>query len=99
MSIGQKIIVTMGAFVITFMTICMIFRRDISFLLTARRIERDYGNQTENNYFTEDYFQKIENYEKAEVHSKQEIINSIYYLVNAGINTSERYCADRKSVV
>lgn len=93
MSTGQKIIVTMGAFVITFITICMIFRDDISFLLTSRRIERDYGQTHENSYFIEDYFLGMDNYEGAEVHSKQEIINSIYYLINSGIDYSERYCA------
>ena len=30
MSLGQKIIVTAGAFVITFITICMVFKEDIS---------------------------------------------------------------------
>ena len=93
MSLGQKIIVTMGAFVITFITICMIFRQDISFFLTSRRIEREYGEINVNSYFIEDYFLYVDNYEGAEVHSKQEIINSIYYLINSGVSYSERYCA------
>lgn len=93
MSLGQKIIVTMGAFVITFMTICMIFRKDVNFLLTSRSIEREYGELSENSYFIEDYFNFVDNYENAEVHSRQEIINSIYYLINSGVSYTKRYCA------
>ena len=93
MSLGQKIIVTMGAFVITFMTICMIFRNDISFLLVSKKIEREYGAINANSYFIEDYFNYVDNYEKAEVHSKKEIIDSIYYLINSGVSSAKRYCA------
>lgn len=93
MSFGQKMIVTVGAFVITFITICTIFKSDINFLLTSRSVERQYGETSENSYFIEDHFSNVENYEKAEVHSKQEIINSIYYLINSGITYSKRYCA------
>ena len=93
MSIGQKVIVTVGAFVITFITICTFFKNDISFILTSRSIERNYGKTLENSYFIEDNFKYVDNYEGVEVHSKQEIINSIYYLINSGISYSKRYCA------
>ena len=93
MSGGQKVIVTVGAFVITFITICTFFKDDISFILTSRSVERVYGKTQENGYFIEDNFEYIDNYEKAEVHSKQEIINSIYYLLNSGVTYSKRYCA------
>ena len=93
MSIGQKVIVTVGAFVITFITICTFFKNDISFLLTSRSIERNYGKTQENNYFIEDNFDYVNNYEKVEIHSKQEIIDSIYYLINSGVGYSKRYCA------
>ena len=93
MSLGQKIIVTMGSFIITFMTICVIFRRDISFLLVSRSIEREYGVIETNEYFAEDYFAYIDNYEVAEVHSKKEIIDSIYFLINSGVSIAKRYCA------
>ncbi len=93
MSLGQKMIVTVGAFVITFITICMFFKSDISFLLTQRSVERTYGKTAENSYFIEDHFDYVEDYEKAEVHSKNEIIYSIYYLINSGVTYSKRYCA------
>ena len=93
MSGGQKVIVTFGSFMITFITICTFFKSDISFLLTSRSVERVYGKTIENKYFVEDNFKYIDNYEKAEIHSKEEIINSIYYLINSGASYSKRYCA------
>ena len=93
MSLGQKIIVTVGAFVITFITVCLFFKDSIDFLLTSRSVERHYGQMSENSYFVEDYFDYINNYERAEIHSKQEFIESIYYLINSGVNYSKRYCA------
>ena len=93
MSIGQKVIVTVGAFVITFITICTFFKNDISFLLTSRSIERNYGKTLENSYFIEDNFEYVNNYDGVEVHSKKDIMDAIYYLINSGISYSERYCA------
>lgn len=93
MSLGQKIIISVGAFVITFITACTFFKSDIDFLLTSRTVERKYGTTAENSYFLEDHFDYVEPYEKAEVHSMKEIMNSIYYLINSGVTTSERYCA------
>lgn len=93
MSFGQKMIITVGAFVITFITICTFFQNDISFLLTSRNVERNYGKTAENSYFIEDHFSYIDTYDKAEVTSKIDIINSIYYLINSGVTYSKRYCA------
>ncbi len=93
MSLGQKIVVFMGAFVITFVSICTFFKSDIRFLLTSRSVEREYGRTAENSYFDVDNYYYVDNYEKAEVHSKKEIIDSIYYLINSGISYSKRYCA------
>ena len=93
MSVGQKVIVTIGSFVITFITICTFFKNDISYLLTSRSVVRNYGETMENSYFIEDNFDYVDNYEKAELHSKEEIINSIYYIINSGVTTSKRYCA------
>ena len=93
MSFGQKMIISVGAFVITFITICTFFKSDISFLLTSRGVERSYGKTAENSYFIEDNFNYVDNYESAEVHSRKEIIYSIYYLINSGVTYSKRYCA------
>ena len=93
MSLGQKFILVIGAFVITIVSICTFFKSDISFLLTSKSVEREYGKTLENNYFMIDNFSYVNNYEKAEVHSKQEIIDSIYYLINSGVSFSKRYCA------
>lgn len=91
-SSGQKAIITVGAFVITFITVCMVFKSDIRFLLTSRSVERQYGTTSENNYFMEDNFDYVENFTNTEVNSREDIINSIYYLINSGADTSKRYC-------
>ncbi len=93
MNLGQKIIIVVGAFVVTFVSVCTFFKNDIRFLLTSRSVERNYGKTNENSYFTIDHFDFVNNYEGAEVHSKQEIIDSIYYLINSGVSYSERYCS------
>ncbi|MBQ6494828.1 MAG: hypothetical protein IJI49_02370 [Bacilli bacterium] len=91
-STGQKVIIFFCAFIITFISICNIFKNDISFLLLQRKVERKYGNSAPNSYYIEDNFEYVNNYEKLEVNSKQDIIDSIYYLINSGITYSERYC-------
>lgn len=93
MSKGQKVILFVGSFVITIVTICTFFKNDIRFLLTSRKVEREYGRTQENHYFTVDNFSFVDNYEDAEIHSREELIDSIYYLINSGVNYSERYCA------
>ncbi len=93
MSLGQKVIIAVGAFVITFITVCTVFKSDIRFLLTSRSVERTYGKTAENTYFIEDNFNYTEGYEGAEVHSRADIIHSIYYLINSGASFSKRYCA------
>ena len=92
LSAGQKAIITVGAFVITFLTVCTFFKSDISFMLTSRSVERKYGNTSPNTYFVEDNFKYVEGYTKPEVNSKDEIIGAIYYLINSGVSYSERYC-------
>ena len=92
LSIGAKIIITVAAFVITFVGVCTFFKNDIKFLLTSRTVERKYGKISTNSYFIEDNFKYIDNYEKAEVNSKEDIINSIYYLINSGATYTEKYC-------
>ena len=91
-STGQKTIVFFGSFIITFITICNIFKSDISFFLLKRSVERNYSATPTNSYFIEDNFEYVNNYEELEVNSKQDIIDSIYYLINTGNTYSERYC-------
>ncbi|MBR3161681.1 MAG: hypothetical protein IKF19_03015 [Bacilli bacterium] len=93
MGIGTKIVIAVAAFVVTFVGICTFFKSDIKFLLTSRTVERKYGKLSANAYFIEDNFKYVDNHEKAEVNSKQDIINSIYYLINSGETYTEKYCA------
>ncbi len=89
---GKKIIIVFGAFIITFITVCNVFKNDINFLLLQRSVERKFKNSAPNSYFIEDNFEFVNNKEDLEVNSKQDIIDSIYYLINSGETYSERYC-------
>ena len=64
MNFGQKVIVTVGTFVVTIVVICSVFKSDIRFLLTSRSVEREYGKTSENSYFTIDNFYYVDNYER-----------------------------------
>jgi hypothetical protein len=74
-------------------TVCAFFKNDIKYVAVTKNIERVYGDTSENEYFIEDNFQYVENYEDAILTSKEDIINSIYFLINSGSTYSERYCA------
>ncbi|MEE3343265.1 MAG: transglutaminase domain-containing protein [Bacilli bacterium] len=89
---GQKVIVSVGITVLLIIFICIFFRADIKFFLTSKTIERKYGKIAENSYYIEDNFEYVENYTKAEVNSKQDIINSVYHLINSGSTYAEKYC-------
>ena len=93
MNFGKKIIITTGAFVITFVTICVFFQNDIKYLLTSRSINKSYALITENEYYIENNFYFLDNYKEDELKNKDDIIKSIYYLINSGVNYSEIYCS------
>lgn len=91
-STGQKIIIAIGIIIFTIIIFCTLFKTDIKFFLTSKTIERKYGKIAENSYYIEDNFEFVDNYTKAEVNSKQDIIDSIYYLINSGSTYTEKYC-------
>ena len=93
MSKGQKLILSVGVLVIIIVTICTFFQADIKYEITTRKIEHLYGVTKENNYFKEDSFSYVSNYEDAVLTSKEDIINSVYYTINSGITETEKYCA------
>ena len=90
---SQKVILTTGALMIIIVTVCAFFKDDINYIVVTKNIERLYGTTTENEYFIEDNFDYVDNEEDAILTSKQDIINSIYFLINSGTTYSKRYCA------
>jgi len=90
---GQKVILIIGILMIIITTISAFFKNDIEYAITAHNIERLYGDTLENEYFIEDNFHYVENYEDSILTSKDDIINSIYFTLNSGITYTEKYCA------
>lgn len=90
---GGKIIISIGIFIIVVLTACAFFKNDIEYIVVTKNIERLYGTTAENEYFKEDNFNYVDNAEDAILTSKEDIINSIYFLLNSGTTYSERYCS------
>ena len=93
MSKSGKFIIFIGCFIIVVLTLCAFFKKDIEYFVTTKNIDRLYGNTSENIYFLEDNFNYVDNAEDAVLTSKQDIINTIYFLINSGTNHSIRYCS------
>ncbi len=90
---GGKIIIIIGFLIIAVFTVCAFFKDDIKYIAVTKNIERLYGTTIENEYFIEDNFDYVDNAEDAILTSKQDIINTVYFLINSGTTYSERYCA------
>ena len=93
MSKSGKFIIFIGCFIIVVLTLCAFFKKDIEYFVTIKNIDRLYGSTSENIYFLEDNFNYVDNAEDAVLISKQDIINTIYFLINSGTNHSIRYCS------
>ena len=89
---GQKFILTIGILMIITVTISVFFKDDIEYTVTTKKIEHLYSEINENDYFYEDHFEYVDNYEDVNLTSKTDIINSIYYIINSGETNAKRYC-------
>ena len=81
MSNGQKTILSVGIIVIIIVTICTFFQSSIKYEITTRKIEHLYGVTKENEYFKEDHFNYVDNYEDAILTSKEDIIILCYLIL------------------
>lgn len=93
MSRGGKVIISVGFLIILILSICAFFKSDIEYIVVTKNIDRLYGNTVENDYFIEDNFDYVDNASDAILTSKEDIINTIYFLINSGTTYSERYCS------
>lgn len=93
MSRGGKVIISVGFLIILILSICAFFKSDIEYMVVTKNIDRLYGTTVENDYFIEDNFDYVDNASDAILTSKEDIINTIYFLINSGTTYSERYCS------
>lgn len=93
MSRGGKVIISIGFLIILILSICAFFKSDIEYMVVTKNIDRLYGTTVENDYFIEDNFDYVDNATDAILTSKNDVINTIYFLINSGTTYSERYCS------
>lgn len=69
------------------------FQKDkIVYLYQEYQFKKNYHEVQENDYTLDESFLYVEEYKEAKLEKKQDIINSIYYLLNSGSQTLTRYC-------
>ena len=93
MSRGGKVIISVGFLIVLILSICAFFKSDIEYMVVTKNIDRLYGTTVENDYFIEDNFDYVDNANDAILTSKNDVINTIYFLINSGTTYSERYCS------
>lgn len=93
MSRGGKVIISVGFLIVLILSICAFFKSDIEYMVVTKNIDRLYGTTVENDYFIEDNFDYVNNANDAILTSKNDVINTIYFLINSGTTYSERYCS------
>ena len=93
MSRGGKVIISVGFLIVLILSICAFFKNDIEYMVVTKNIDRLYGTTVENDYFIEDNFDYVNNANDAILTSKNDVINTIYFLINSGTTYSERYCS------
>lgn len=93
MSRGGKVIISVGFLIVLILSICAFFKSDIEYMVVTKNIDRLYGTTVENDYFIEDNFDYVDNANDAILTNKNDVINTIYFLINSGTTYSERYCS------
>lgn len=86
-----KLIVIVGILSIIIVTICAFGKNYITHKYYEYTIEKKYSKTTPNNYYLEDNFNYVDNYTEMGIKNRKELINFIYYALNSGIKTTERY--------
>jgi len=85
----KYVYLVLGLFAITVITI-FTFKEDVIYYNYAKYTVKNEKNNN-NYYYYEDNFAYIDSYDGIEIHNKEELYESIYYLVNSGISYAERY--------
>lgn len=88
---GGKLILVVGIMAIVIITLCTFGRESITRKYYEYNTQKKYANTFENEYYIEDNFNYVENYSSIGVKNKEELVDFIYYVLNSGIEYSERY--------
>ena len=82
-----------ATFAIIAITILSIFtfKEDLIYYNYAKYTLKNEINPKENDYYYEDVFTGLEEYKGIEIHNKEELYNTIYYLINSGTKSAKRY--------
>lgn len=78
------------AVIIIFILSIFTFKEDEIYYYYAK-YNVENNEELNNNYFYMDNFMYLDNYSETEIHSKEQLYNSIYYLVNSRATHAKRY--------
>ena len=94
---GGSLILVVGTISIIIVTVCAFNKDYIIHKYYEYTLNNKYLTQKTNEYYLEDNFNYVDNYIGIGISNKIELINFIYYALNSGISSTERYIDRRYS--
>ena len=88
---GGSLILVVGTISIIIVTVCAFNKDYIIHKYYEYTLNNKYLTQKTNEYYLEDNFNYVDNYTSMGISNKIELINFIYYALNSGISSTERY--------
>lgn len=88
---GGSLILVVGTISIIIVTVCAFNKDYIIHKYYEYTLNNKYLTQKTNEYYLEDNFNYVDNYMGIGISNKIELINFIYYALNSGIFSTERY--------
>lgn len=88
---SSKSIIFAGLLAIIIVTVCMFNENSIANKYYKYSINKKYSNPSINEYYVDDNFNYVENYNGTSIKNENDLKNYIYFVLNSGINHSERY--------
>lgn len=86
-----KLIITTGIIAFVVVTVCAFNKEYITRKYYEYSIDKKYANANVNDYYIDDHFKYVENYTDTTINNKNEFVEYIYYALNSGNNSTERY--------
>ena len=89
----RKVILGLGIFLILLFTVCTFFKDDIVYLVDTNITKMLYEKQEGNDYTIDATFDYIKPYSGLELRDRNDILPSIFYSMNLGVDETNKYCA------